>query len=161
MRPKMTGKAGQAGFSLLGIVLAVTITFIITLFVITMATDKEIWANDAIARMTVSQVRLGASQCWNLYSHDGAQVSSDGKGIECTNSSFSTGRIVATLPEGVRVSLLTHTSGNSIEQLGAYHIKGSESSSSERTAFCLNADGSISTAENLADCPIIPEGSVQ
>jgi len=179
----MTGKAGQAGFSLMEIVLAVTIMASIALFVARVASNQQQAANDAIAKMTVSQIRLAASQCWRTYGHDGAQVqqsfsgssgkngngngsqqsssSSDIEAIECTDSSVSTGRIVARLPEGVK-ALLFATSG-SIEQLGAYHERGSISSSSaeDRTAFCLNEDSSISTAENLADCPTIPTGSVQ
>ncbi len=163
--PKMTGNAGQAGFSLLEIVIALTIMAGIVLFVSRLASDNQLVANDVTAKMAVSQARLATSQCWSIYGHEGAQVvsvSSGIEGIECTTSSGEgTGRIMVRLPEGVKASL--NASNRSIEQLGAYHERGSKSgsSSTDRTTFCLNEDESISAADNLSSCPVIPAGAVQ
>jgi len=153
MRTVMTGKAGQAGFSLLEIVIAVTIMGSIALFMARVGSNQQSVAHDAIAKMTVSQVRSGASQCWRLYNYKGAKLTSDNQAVECTDATLSvdSGLIVAHIPENVIVSLSTQESLSNpgsieINQLGAFHRAGSIPSSGGRTTFCQENDESISTS---------------
>jgi len=177
MRPVMTGKAGQAGFSLMEIVLAVTIMASIALFVANAARNQERQANDVTAKASVSSIQMAGSQCWSIYGHEGAlasRSSSDLDQIECSDNGLGNGRIVATLSEGVRAT--DSSSGESLVEMNptsmkieTYHERGSNSpadpapaNGSGRTTFCQSADGSVQSLSSLqqsdpslTECPSV------